>query len=126
MLAARALAQNDRIQILSKLSIREKLITQCNYIINYTGKLGICRGLSVTGKGQHVGLGPIGLHSGKGGAQGVVDFLSGGSVMMRMVLAVTAALAVDAVKGAYLTVGGHQVNTQRYTQATAVNGSEYR
>ena len=33
---------------------------------------------------------------------------------------------VDAVKGAYLTVGGHQVDSQRHSQTAAVNGSEYR
>ena len=45
--------------------------------------------------------------------------------MMRMVLTVTAALAVDAVKSAYLTVGRHKVYAKRHSQTTAVNRAEY-
>ena len=94
------------------LGIRKEFVTQCQYIVHNTGELGVGGGLAVTCKGQHVGFGPIGLHLGKGGAQGLIYLRPGGPMMMRMVLAVTAALAVDAVKGAYLTVGGHQVYTQ--------------
>ena len=93
------------------LGLREELVTQCHHIVHNTGKLRIGGRLAVAGKGKNIGLGTVGLHFLQGGTKHIIDLLPGGTVMLGMMGAVTSALAIDAVKSTYLTVGRHKVDT---------------
>jgi hypothetical protein len=81
-------------------------------------------GLAITGEGEHVGQLALGFHLLELCLQPFCYLLTGGAGERRTVVLVETALAVDAVEGAHLTIGRHQVDAKRDAKSATVNGAE--
>lgn len=88
------------------------------------GKVGVCRGLAVAGKGQHVGGGTVGLHLLQPCLKRCGHLLPRGAKLGGAMVGVEAAFAVQAVEGAKFAVGGHKVDAERHAKPAAVHRAE--
>ena len=105
---------------------RAILIAQTDGVVYDFGKMRMARRLTIACKGQHIGQQPFCLHLLKLCLQFLCHFLTcrlrqGGAMVF-----VEAALAIDAVKRAYLAIGRQQIDAERDAQAATMYGAENR
>ena len=98
------------------------LVAQADRGAHCLGKRGCRHGLAVAGErddvGQHAGL----AHLAQLGLKGSLELLGAHAALVGAALRVEAVLAVQAVERADLARRRHEVDAQRHSQATAVDG----
>ena len=102
------------------------LVAQAHRGAHCLGERGRRRGFAVAGErddvGQHAGL----AHLAQLRLEGRLVFLGAHAALVRAALGVEAVLAVQAVERADLARRRHEVDAQRHSQATAVDGPVHR
>ena len=106
------------------LGIRTVLIAQTDGVGDDFGEVRVAGRFTVACEGQHVGQTTFGSH----GLQLLFQFLrhlfSRRKGQLGAMVFVEAALAIDTVETAHLSVGGQEVDAKRKSEATAVDRSE--
>ncbi len=106
------------------LCLWEILVAQKQRVVDDLWELRVARGLSVAGEGEYVGCRTVLQHILQSRLERCCHLIASGHLLVRTMVGIEAAFAVDTVKGTNLAVGRQQVDAQRYTQSPTVYGSE--
>lgn len=92
--------------------LREIAVAQRQCVIDDASEVGMSRGFTISGKGQHVRSGTIFAHVYKAQFQGLTHFFTGRKFPHRPMVAVESALTIQAIEGAHLAIAWQQVDTK--------------
>ena len=106
------------------LGIREILVAQPYGIFYDFGEMGIGRGFTVAGEGEHVGVGAISFHVLQLGFECSGYFFPCRHLQLGTVVGIETAFAIDAVEGADLSVGRKEIDAETDAETAAMDGPE--
>ena len=101
------------------------MVAQVNHVVHNLLELRVQSGLAVAREGDYVERFARLVHGGKLFAKLFAHLVARRHTRGALTLSIVAGFAVNAVERAYFAVVRHEVYTERNSQPTAVNGSEY-